>query len=174
MSIGFFPLPFSLGMLLLITLLKRRRNRLVYLFVLSFFWVYMMLVVALTLFPITISGAGQFHLPLRINLVPFYMDQPFYFSTLRVMEISANLLMTVPFGLLLPLLVPIRARYFWLVAIGLGLALELTQLLLALLTGNGSFRVTDINDVLLNSAGAMIGYGLFRLFLKRPTQRDNG
>ena len=174
-SIPFFPLPFSLGILLLLVALVRlgrRRYGFVYLFVLAIFWVYALMVIGMTLFPIVIDN--EVRLPLRINLVPFYIGQPTRFTYMRVLETVANLLMTVPFGLLLPLLRPICPRRFPLVALGLGFGLELAQLLIALLTGNGSFRVTDINDVLLNGLGAMLGYGLFRLIFRRSIQRQRG
>ncbi len=46
----------------------------------------------------------------------------------------------------------------------MGLGTELSQLLVSLIFVGGPYRGVDINDVLLNVAGVLLGYGLFRLF----------
>jgi len=48
-------------------------------------------------------------------------------------------------------------------AAGAGLVIETAQFLVSLGIG-GRYRGVDINDVLLNAAGVLIGYGLFRVF----------
>jgi glycopeptide antibiotics resistance protein len=45
----------------------------------------------------------------------------------------------------------------------LGFGIELTQLLFNLIL-RYPYRVVDITDALLNAAGVLIGYALFRLF----------
>ncbi|PJE93961.1 VanZ family protein [Streptomyces carminius] len=72
-----------------------------------------------------------------------------------------NILMTVPLGFLLPLL---SARWGSALRIGLcgaavSLGIELTQLLLLAL---GGVHVVDVNDLIANTSGALLGYLLFR------------
>ncbi|MEE1942402.1 VanZ family protein [Streptomyces sp. TRM 70361] len=72
-----------------------------------------------------------------------------------------NILMTVPLGFLLPLL---SVRWGSALRVGLcgaavSLGIELTQLLLLAL---GGVHVVDVNDLIANTAGALLGYLLFR------------
>ncbi|GHH83189.1 hypothetical protein GCM10018793_44660 [Streptomyces sulfonofaciens] len=81
-----------------------------------------------------------------------YIDQPGFRDTVK--QIGGNLLLGVPFGLLLPVLFP-RARGLLRVAVITALVMLLVELVQgALVTG----RAFDIDDVILNTAGALIGY----------------
>ncbi|WP_327733221.1 VanZ family protein [Streptomyces nojiriensis] len=80
-----------------------------------------------------------------------------------VRQLGGNLLLGLPFGVLLPVLLP-PARGLVRVAVvtvALMTLVELTQG--ALITG----RVFDIDDVILNTAGALIGYVFIGLRLGR-------
>ncbi|MFD3472602.1 VanZ family protein [Streptomyces sp. NPDC058682] len=80
-----------------------------------------------------------------------------------VRQLGGNLLLGLPFGVLLPVLLP-PARGLVRVAVAtvaLMTLVELTQG--ALITG----RVFDIDDVILNTAGALIGYLFIGLRLGR-------
>lgn len=74
-------------------------------------------------------------------------------------EAQRNVLMTVPFGLLLPLVV--RWRYEALVAacVGVTLVIETVQLLVSAAVG-WSWRAFDVNDLLLNTVGGLLGLAL--------------
>ena len=80
-------------------------------------------------------------------------------------DFGLNLILTIPFGLGLGFF--FKPRFlklcFW--ALLTGLSLEGVQLLIKL--GAGTFYHTvDINDVILNALGVIVGYGLF-LILKK-------
>ncbi|MYV73355.1 VanZ family protein [Streptomyces sp. SID1046] len=80
-----------------------------------------------------------------------------------VRQLGGNVLMGVPFGVLLPVLLP-PARGLLRVAVvtvALMTLVELTQG--ALVTG----RVFDIDDVILNTTGALLGYLFIGLRLGR-------
>jgi hypothetical protein len=81
-----------------------------------------------------------------------YLDQPALRDTVR--QIGGNLLLGVPFGVLLPMLFP-RAR-------GLVRTAAVTALVMVLVeTAQGALvegRAFDIDDVILNTAGALAGY----------------
>lgn len=91
---------------------------------------------------------------------------------LRSWEAERNVLMTVPFGLLLPLVV--RWRYEWLVAacLGVTLAIETGQLLGSLAVG-WAWRAFDVDDIFLNTVGGLLGLAVTGtvLVLRRRPQR---
>ena len=87
----------------------------------------------------------------NVNLVPF-LD--IFTSTDQYI---ANVLLFVPVGFLLPVLWE-RFRTLRTVALAgflLSLAIEVAQMF--------SFRCTDVDDLLMNTAGALLGYGAFAL-----------
>ncbi|MEV6203566.1 VanZ family protein [Streptomyces sp. NPDC051771] len=81
-----------------------------------------------------------------------YLDRPAFVDTVK--QLGGNVLLGVPFGILLPLLSR-RARGFLRVAALTAATMLLVELVQgALVTG----RAFDIDDVLLNTAGALLGY----------------
>jgi len=78
------------------------------------------------------------------------------------MQVLGNLVMLFPLGCYLPVLYK-GCRHF-LPVLGLALALSIGIECLQLVT---SFRSTDIDDVLLNTAGACAGFGLARAIASR-------
>lgn len=90
----------------------------------------------------------------RVNLIPFRWISE---GVLPYME---NILLFIPLGLMLPLIwkkyeVLRKTTFFGLT---FSLSIELSQLF------NG--RITDIDDLLMNTLGALIGWGIFRLAKK--------
>jgi glycopeptide antibiotics resistance protein len=81
-----------------------------------------------------------------------YLRQPAFRDTVR--QLGGNVVLGVPFGLLLPVLVPAARGLVrvTLVTAAVMLLVELVQG--ALITG----RAFDIDDVILNAAGALLGY----------------
>ena len=74
-----------------------------------------------------------------------------------VYHVFGNLLWFVPLGFMLPRL---RPGCRWYHALAAGAALSLAMELLQLLLGTG---MPDVDDVLLNALGALLGHELFRL-----------
>ena len=106
------------------------------------------------------------------NTKPFSTIQLFYKSRRLRTEykqdnLLGNLLGFVPIGLLLPLLVPLfrKGIYVLLAGFFLSLGFETTQLVLGL-------GIFDVDDLILNTAGCIIGYGLFRIAAAVFTERD--
>ena len=96
------------------------------------------------------------------NLVPFREIRRFIryrdvLGTSVVVEnLIGNIIGFVPFGYILPLIYK-NKRKFWLITLltaEFSLFIELTQLMLRV----GS---CDIDDIILNTCGGMLGYGLF-------------
>ena len=98
-------------------------------------------------------------LPLRINLVPFV--NMFHHAAGRdiLLNVIGNAAMFIPTGIVLPIVYK-RLNSFWKVVLTgalISLAIELLQLLFF-------ERVTDIDDLMLNTLGAAAGYGIYSLF----------
>ena len=154
----------GIGLLvILLPILWWRKRSYSYLLFFSIFWAYLLVVVKTVIFPIAINtdyGSPRF-MP-RINLVPFYLS---YCSILKycVIGILGNIILTMPFGFGINFLGRIKPRNFLWLALSLGLGFELSQLLLSI-AFKSRFRSVDINDVLLNAAGVLLGYALFRAF----------
>lgn len=114
-----------------------------------------------------VTGAGTLYDVLRtgielrsgqLNLVPFSQSTNWTGQAL-------NVVLFVPFGFLLPLAWPKTGRFFTIFCAGLGFSLlvELSQLL--------NHRTTDVDDLIMNTLGALLGY-LFFLGFARITGRD--
>ena len=99
--------------------------------------------------------------PLNINLVPF--QNMFDFSTTNDMLINiiGNITMFIPTGIILPVIYKkLRSFPRTVLAGGLiSLSIEILQLPLC-------DRTTDINDIILNTTGAAVGYAVYTLVKK--------
>lgn len=112
-----------------------------------------------------------FGVPFSINLVPFKTILPYVndasYSKVAIRNLLGNIFLFVPFGLLLPAIRPRIDSYkkMFIFSILFSLFFEATQLLLRI----GSF---DVDDLILNTLGAMLGYFLFsRFFLKEFNEK---
>ncbi len=101
-----------------------------------------------------VPGIYEFHADINVNFVPF---ADIFTNTPQYIE---NIILFLPVGFLLPLLFPAfqKLRRTTLYGFVFSLAIEILQLF--------SFRATDIDDVLMNTLGAVAGFGLFSLLRK--------
>ena len=130
----------------------------------TFFFVYALSVLAITVIP-----HPRPHLywqppwSAMVELEPFDVEP---------VSMIANVIMFVPFGALVPLL------WGWarpigrlaLLALGTSLAIELTQLLF--LIELNSRRTVDVNDLIANTGGALLGLGLLRLIMGKVREKS--
>ena len=132
-----------------------RRRMLVY----TVFSVYMLGVLWVTILPV-LSMLGIHHAYAPMNLEPFRDLRLGYGNAER--QVFLNVLMTVPFGILWPVVRRGKAGVFRTVgaAFLLSLCIELVQPLLP------TARMSDITDLICNTAGGLIGYGLYRPWKK--------
>ena len=110
----------------------------------------------------TLADSLLYGLDLRgkqINLHPFS-------ATIDATGYLLNVILFVPLGFLLPLICRglDRLHTALLAGVLLSLLIECSQLL--------NTRATDIDDVVLNTAGALIGFGIYRLFARRTKQKS--
>lgn len=125
------------------------------------FVAYLAAVVAVTFFPFQVvigkyAGGMSFG---SLHLLPLLQINPTNFAL--------NVILFVPFGLLFPL-VNARGTVGRTFVAGMltSLAIEILQFLHALSLDGG--RTTDIDDLIANTLGAMVGYALLRLLLHTP------
>ncbi len=96
--------------------------------------------------------------PFRVNLLPFVQLK--FYSSKRdlLLNVIGNVAMFIPSGILLPVLYR-RLDSFWKV-LGAGALLSLGIELLQL---PFSVRATDVDDLIQNSCGVALGYGIYAL-----------
>lgn len=154
---------FLLGVALVF--LWRKNKSISYLFFFAVFWIYMMAVVSVIIFPFYVpENFSEFSGELDINLVPFDFGSCFdYLPALCFRSIYENILLTIPFGFGISFIVRINPKRIAWLAISVGLAFEITQLVIMLIF-HASFRTIDINDVIFNATGVLLGYGIFCIF----------
>ena len=125
------------------------------------------LVIKLLVFKISMLRIG--HLRFRFvgetrepNLIPFRTITSYLrgepLSLMPLLNLAGNIALFVPIGFLIPLVLrTVRWPIVLALAVALGLGIEATQM--ALRVG-----IFDIDDVILNALGVMIGYWAFAVF----------
>jgi len=155
----------GLGILcILLPLVWWQKRNLSYLLFFSVFWVYLLAVVDVVIFPIAV-GVGNSNTAFRanINLIPFYFGGCSTLINFCAINIIGNTVLTIPFGFGINFLAKIKPKNsFWL-AIIVGFVFEFSQLVISLAFKSRS-HVVDVNDVILNGLGVLLGYALFRCF----------
>lgn len=93
------------------------------------------------------------------NLVPFIWVRETYEMGAAKMfwQLSMNIVMLIPFGIFLPAVFPNMRRWFKtaIVIFLFMLCIECVQYFIG--------RSADVDDLIMNTAGGMLGYGIFRL-----------
>ena len=135
--------------------------------------VYSVCVVAITLFPIPIDKRLIQDLlmvnnkTINLNVLPFAS----IFPTLASKDMSSiirllggNILMFIPLGYLIPITLRKKDRFSKVVLLGLisSVIIELLQLIISYLVGYG-YRIVDIDDIILNTVGTMLGFLIYKL-----------
>ncbi|MBS4201970.1 VanZ family protein [Bacillus sp. FJAT-49732] len=106
----------------------------------------------------------------HVNLIPFHTISQYFFTTnanvdnwsgLSLINIAGNIFVFSPIGVFVPILWSRLRSLGKIFLLGLGVTcfIEFVQLFIG--------RSTDIDDVLLNTIGVVIGYGIYSL-LKIP------
>ena len=140
----------------------------------TLFAIYILVVMSITIFPIIINTQRTIDVSATINLVPFketinsfnsLLDS---FSTLFAIKlflvnVLGNILLFTPLGFLLPIVNPNinNIKPIFKISLIATISIELIQFITSL---SGGFRVTDIDDVILNILGGLFGFLIFTLF----------
>ena len=128
------------------------------------FVVYLVLLVWAVVWKLDVPYVGEAALlPRPIKLIPFVPSAEAGASA--PLEVVANFVLFVPFGVYLGLLAPTWPWWTWTgVLVGASFALEATQHLLS----TGSF---DTTDIIVNTVGGLAGVGLLALARRRLQAR---
>ncbi|WP_170154021.1 VanZ family protein [Actinoplanes italicus] len=121
-----------------------------------------------------LAGVAMVTVPLQVrtgdfgNLIPWYERAHLVpLAGLDTTTVVLNIVMTVPAGVLLPLLVEVRgvgqvAR----TGLALSAVIESMQFVTDVLISGG--RTADVNDLAANTLGAVLGYLLYRALTRVP------
>ena len=137
-------------------LYKRKGKEKIYFLFSTIMFFYFMCVIKLTLFPIVMLGLPA-NIKESIHLIPFQ-------EGIQKTDLL-NLLMTVPLGIGTPFIAPIyNIKRSALLGIFTGIVIELIQYMETFLTGGFSYRIIDINDVIFNFIGCLLGFFALSVF----------
>jgi len=128
--------------------------------------VYLEALLTATMFPLRVDvgplAPPPQHWPDTLNFVPLVTAQPG--------GMLLNIAMTIPLGLLAPLVIRVRSvGTAALVGVTVSTTIELLQLAGNIVFSTG--RTTDINDVIANTLGAVLGWVLLRSFARLSWSR---
>lgn len=127
----------------------------------KWFWAVLFVVYMNAMFCVVGIPSAQFvRWDPEINWIPF-RD----FSSANIVGMSLNILMFIPFGAFLP----IYFGRFWKMSTTVlaGTFMSLTIEVLQLFT----FRLTDIDDLIMNTLGTLLGYGIGAIIVHKQKER---
>lgn len=115
--------------------------------------------------PVIINGQRQ-----RANLIPFHTIRNYINLVnngqvigVAIINLAGNLLLLLPMAVYLPYFIK-ALRGFWKDALAV-FVIDLLIEIIEYVTARGSF---DVDDIILNMLGAIIGYGIWKL---KPVQK---
>ena len=110
--------------------------------------------------PLIFDAATAF--PFRMNLIPFVNLGDYEIKSEMWLNLIGNCAMFIPTGIIVPILYPNCKSFKKTVLTGflISLVIEVIQLPFAV-------RCSDVDDLILNTAGCIIGYGIYALTKRR-------
>lgn len=131
---------------------------------------YMIIVLMLVFFPLpdaekaaTLAGYHGRFLP-----GSFIFDIAKERSLESVLQVLFNIVMTVPFGMILTYRFGFSKKNVILLSFLLSLFIEVGQLTGLFFTYNGSYRLFDADDLICNTLGGFLGYVVMTKYIKFP------
>lgn len=145
-----------LSMICLFLKLKMKKDY-TYMVFFCILYIYLLFVLKYTIFPIPIYGGladvmRKTNFLSGINLFPFNS-----LDYLMSKQALYNILLSIPFGFGVSYIAKINRKNILTLGIAFGFTIELLQLIISALLGF-TYRNIDINDIILNFAGVIIGY----------------
>lgn len=157
-----FMIAISILIFIIIFMKVKLKKTNMYLVFFLIFYIYICFLLKYTQFPIVIDSTIKSKIGQNVwrdsNFVPFNPKK------IAIKTSILNILLTIPFGFGLPFIKKVNFKKMLILGILLGCLLESLQLIIALIVGF-TFRYVDINDVIFNFCGVILGYGLFKIFM---------
>ena len=157
-----------IGIVTFLRLMKKKS--LVYLIFFTIFYVYLFKVLDYTLFQFQSLILLKYFMPnlilngrtadKSVNLLPLITLIPQDLKTSLL-----NILLLVPFGFGLPFITNLRMKKIIVIGALFSIVIEFLQLVTGFMA-KITFRIADINDVIFNTVGVVIGYILFVGFVR--------
>lgn len=122
----------------------------------SIFLIYSVIVLGATL----VHRTSVMYESINLHIFSSYIKVLNRFSLLELRNIILNILMFIPFGFMLPLLFRKCEKFY--ITYFLGLCMTISIEVLQLITNRGVF---EIDDIMNNTLGCMIGYGIVMIFV---------
>ncbi len=145
----------------------RRYNKLLFRRALAIYamMLYGLALISFTLYPMPDNPAEfcqAYHLLPQLNPLQFISDIGSD-GVRAILQLGMNVVFFVPLGVFAHLLFNWRMRTVLLVGLGVSLLIETAQLTGGFGMYPCGYRLFDIDDLILNTMGALVGYGLARL-----------
>ncbi|HFK1465098.1 TPA: VanZ family protein [Bacillus cereus] len=127
------------------------------------FVVYITCLISITLFPIPIDKMTIYYAKetsyLQNNFIPLH-----FLNNFSMYPSLGNFILLFPLGFYLPLInIKLKSyKELFIFAFFSSLSIELIQFLISWLAGF-TYRTTDIDDLILNTLGALFGYFIFKI-----------
>lgn len=104
--------------------------------------------------------------PFRMNMEPLIHMNDYVEKRKAIINFVGNIAMFIPLGIVYPCVFKQLNTHLKVLAAGIGfsLAIEIIQLPFYQ-------RVSDVDDLLMNSAGYILGYGMYLLFCKEKSDK---
>lgn len=160
------------------------RVLIIYSFILYLITIYFLVILPLPTFAEAKLNTGPY-----INIIPFNFIRDFIKETPLVLSepstylkslmspsfyvVIFNIFMTIPFGMYLRYYYKCRFKTTVFYTFLLSLFFELTQVTGLYFIYPNPYRLCDIDDLILNTTGGMLGYAIIGLFLKYLPTRDD-
>ena len=166
-------LPFTFPVMIIMMAVSKRFNP-VELMVKQLFVLYLFCVIELVFFPLPTAEAAA-GLSYKYQLIPFHFVADFMEdSFVRVLcQILLNVVMTMPLGMFLEYCAGLSLKKTVAAGFAFSLFIELGQLTGLFFMFKGSYRLFDVDDLMLNTLGVVIGYLAIRRAVP-PTYQLSG
>lgn len=124
-------------------------------------------IITITIFPIVIDPETMMFNDSTINLRPFSTIRELLFNNSDLetvlLQLMGNIVMCIPFGVAFPLIIKHKYKFLYFIdALLFPVAIETAQLIISVIN-NSFYRTIDIDDIILNYIGVLIGYAIYIL-----------
>lgn len=141
-------------------------------FLRTLFYMYLTLLIGVTFFPIIIDGSHGQGVIFQWQLFDFWegmkKDIEHGHWMIPLKQIGGNFVLLMPFSIFLPMLTKKPKSFGSACIFGffLSLFIETLQGFLSYFVFSSHYKIFDVDDLWLNALGFLVGYAVYRLFIK--------